>query len=654
MSERRIVTRDFRGDDFKVVIRKSDSDESMEEGELSDDDARPGWGAPKRNIIRATRPDIIPDILREIRVEDRRVVEREEAPEKRKETVFNRLNMGGGDKEVRRKRNIAFREGSESQLKSNFHISKFKQNFANIVRDNQKSNNTVARKVSPVAKSETFIEKEAEGGFDWKSKLKRPRMGMVADMVEMEGRIPAKHRLHINSDRKDVIKRKVSNQQPPVERINILTVNKLVKKPERNVVMTEVVEEEEDEEEDGFFNIGRTVKIAEEVSLNSSSKRLEVDYDHRVIKSKVKKMEDRLGRRRNDDEDIMDIDNRDDDLPDWDGKVVIQVSHKNLESKQSSRRREVMEELDKIDEAKQREENRRKLEESVKKEELRKMEEVKRKEDQRIEKELRKREEMKIREEELKIEELRKQEELMTNKLRLMERQSEIEKEKQELEQIKKIKETENLIQDKKLENEARVREELMLIKDQEKQLKYEKRYRDRRSVEKTKEERRKEEKRKKYKYIEKKRKMRKRYSSDSSSDSDSDSSSSSESDSESSETESDDSEYEERRRKAKSKESIKKSDPKKKSSLEKERENVKARESKQIDQTKSNKQEKAATSSKPKHDERSESRSESRKESVKDEKKHTGEDSKKTVELKDKLKSYLNRAKEAKENKKK
>ena len=118
MSERRIVTRDFRGDDFKVVIRKSDSDESMEEGELSDDDARPGWDATKRNIIRATRPDIIPDILREIRVEDRRVVEREEAPEKRKETVFNRLNMGGLDEELRRKRNIAFREGSESQLKS--------------------------------------------------------------------------------------------------------------------------------------------------------------------------------------------------------------------------------------------------------------------------------------------------------------------------------------------------------------------------------------------------------------------------------------------------------------------------------------------------------------------------------------------------------
>ena len=84
---------------------------------------------------------------------------------------------------------------------------------------------------------------------------------------------------------------------------------------------------------------------------------------------------------------------------------------------------------------------------------------------------------------------------------------------------------------------------------------------------------------------------------------------------------------------------------------LKKEKYARKATDKKPVEEIKSNKKDAKATNPpKPKE----EQRSETNKDNPKEERKQTNEEVKKTAELKDKLKSYLSRAKEAKENKKK
>eukprot|EP00092_Neocalanus_flemingeri_P082911 GFUD01103989.1.p1 GENE.GFUD01103989.1~~GFUD01103989.1.p1 ORF type:complete len:658 (+),score=276.79 GFUD01103989.1:129-2102(+) len=657
MSERRIITRDnfgFGGNDFKVVINKSDSEEIMEEGELSEDDADTGWDATRATVMARME---MPDILREISVDDRKVVEREEVPEKMREPVVKRIAFGRMEA---RKRKVAWKDTNGTQIKNNFHISNLKQNIRNIVQENEKNKKDSGY---PPQKVETFIETAKDDALNWETKLKRPRMGMVADMVER--RVPAKNRLH-SLEKREIIKRKVSNQK--IEKSNQLSVKEFERKYERNVVMTEVVEEEEEE---GFTNIVRTIKFTQDDTEKTAGS-LEGRLGREVRKTECgrpmskavygrdKKMKERLGRMVS--EDDLENDNGE-DLPEWDEKILIQVPQNEVAiGLNNERRREVMEEINRIEVTKQRDENRQRKEDLLRKEETRKIDEMRKKEKYRLEKELRNKEELKIKEAEMRIEELRRQEELMKNKMRMVERQKEIEEEKRELEKQKQLKETEHLIKKKKLENDDRVREEIRLVEEKERKLIQDRKSKDRRKAEKLREERRQKDKKKgiskqKYKNIKTERKSKRRYSTseDSSSESDSESSSSSESDTDSSETDSNDSEYEQQRRKNKSRSSNKDSVTTKKGRLLESEKNIpNTKEMKEQGQTKSYNKETATSSSKGTLKPKEEPRSESKKEERKEEKKQSGEEPKKAGELTDKLKSYLNRAKEAKENKKK
>eukprot|EP00092_Neocalanus_flemingeri_P051548 GFUD01060025.1.p1 GENE.GFUD01060025.1~~GFUD01060025.1.p1 ORF type:complete len:660 (-),score=270.52 GFUD01060025.1:77-2056(-) len=659
MSERRIITRDnfgFGGNDFKVVINKSE--ESMEEGELSEDDADPGWNAPRATVMARLGS---PDILGDLSVDDRRVVEREEVPENMRESLVKRMPFGRMEA---RKRKVAWKDANGTQMKNNFHISNLKQNIRNIVEENEKNKKDSGY---PSEKVETFIEMGKDDALNWETKLKRPRMGMVADMVER--RVPAKNRLH-SLETREIIKRKVSNQQ--IEKRNQLGVKEVERTNERNVVMTEVVEKEEEE---GFTNIVRTIKFTQD-DTEKTAGRLEGRLGREVRKTECgrpmskavygrdKKMKERLGRMVGEDDSVYNLENDNgEDLPEWDEKILIQVPQNELAiGLNNERRREVMEEINRIEVTKQRDKNRQRKEDLLRKEETRKIEEMRKKENYRLEKELRNKEELKFKEAEMRIEELRRQEELMKNKMRIVERQKEIEEEKRELEKQKQVKETEHLIKKKKLENDARVREEIRLVEEKERKLIQDRKSKDRRKAEKLREERRQKDKKKeiskqKYKNIKTERKPKRRYSTseDSSSESDSESSSSSESDTDSSETESDDSEYEQQRRKNKSRSSNKDSVTTKKGRLlEIEKHIPNTKEMKEQGQTKSYNKETTTSSSKGTPKPKEEPRFESKKEERKEEKKQSGEEPKKAGELTDKLKSYLNRAKEAKENKKK
>merc|ERR1739838_407987 len=170
------------------------------------------------------------------------------------------------------------------------------------------------------------------------------------------------------------------------------------RKYERNIVMTEVVEEDDE----SFFNIVRTVDIKEDDSTKTKRKfegrlgqAVNVEcrrLDNRVVKCRDKTMEERLGRRRHEGDKGDNLETDDGkDLPDWDERVLIRVDQSQSEIEQNyERRREVIEELNKIEVARQREETRRKEEEFMRKEESIKIEENRRNEIQRIEHELRK------------------------------------------------------------------------------------------------------------------------------------------------------------------------------------------------------------------------------------------------------------------------
>ena len=644
MSGRRVFVRDRlgnRGDSFKVVInKKSDSEESMEDGQLSEDNAESGWEASNTRARVMSRA-VMPDILSEVCVDDRRVVETEDMGRKRREPVVTRVPIG---RPAERKRRVGWGDPYDVKSKKNRVFSNFKQSIQDIVRDNDRGK----EENRPIEKVKTFTDRSQKDAFGWERKLKGPRMGMVADMVEE--RVSAKDRLHNNDKKEMIIKRKVPNKK--IERSIQLDV-----KPNqdigRNIVMTEVVEEEEEEE---FANIVRTVHVADDDIKKTGSRfagRLGpsfgsedcVNTDNGDVMQKLKKMEEKIQRRR-EVRDNLEHDNGE-DLPEWDETVVIKVPQDELDiDRRNERRRQVKEELEIIEAAKQRDEIRRKKE--------RRIEEMKINEKLKKEQELRRKEDLKIKQAE---EELRRQEELIQTQMQIIERQKEIEKEKQDLEMMREIKERENQAKKKQHENEDRVKEEIRIVKEKEKRLIQEKKYKERKKAEKLREERRREDKRRTdtkndSKDAEKEKKSRKRYSSDEDSsseseESDSESSSSSESETDSSETDSDDSEYEQKRRKNKSKVSP----SKKERMLKKEKDARKAKDKKPVEEIKSNKKDTKATNPpKPKE----EPRSETNKDNPKEERKQTNEEVKKTAELKDKLKSYLSRAKEAKENKKK
>ena len=200
MSGRRVFVKDRLGngkDSFKVVINKnSDSEESMEEGELSEDNAKSRWNAssPRPGVMSIA---VMPDILREVCMDDRRVVESEEAGRKRREPVVTRVP-------IERKRRVGWGDPYDAKSKKSRVFSNFKQSIQEIVQDSDKGKEGNGR----VERVKTFTVRSKEDDFGWEKKLKGPRMGMVADMVEK--RVSAKDRLH-NNEKRENIKRKILN-----------------------------------------------------------------------------------------------------------------------------------------------------------------------------------------------------------------------------------------------------------------------------------------------------------------------------------------------------------------------------------------------------------------------------------------------------------
>eukprot|EP00092_Neocalanus_flemingeri_P013609 GFUD01014677.1.p1 GENE.GFUD01014677.1~~GFUD01014677.1.p1 ORF type:complete len:765 (+),score=258.77 GFUD01014677.1:54-2348(+) len=403
--------------------------------------------------------------------------------------------------------------------------------------------------------AETFIEKEDEE-MDWGVKMKRPRMGMVADIVEKKG--SAKSRLYgSEAERKETIKRKVPNSK---------------------YARTEVVEEDEEEmdstivrrvdveerEERVFKTAGRRLtdrfmggRLEGRVGLGKSEPkegagRLENRMEGRI----GGKLEGRLGRKNRDSDsgDSLERDNGADLRQNLASDLVIQVT-------QSDEDEFDREEMGRRDGRRNEEESR--VSGHIKESELRN---------------------------------------------RLKEKQ----REKDRLE-----------------DKEKRDREKIRALKEKEEQLTREKHRQERRDREREKESilRRKEKEKKRNKH-----KSQKKYSSDEDSDSESeesesgsDSSGSSESESDSSDSDSDSSSSDSQADKKKKKHKI--------VSQKKKEENKKDR---------------ARDNSSRSH--RDQSKSDHKKSGKKD----SAEELKKASELRDKLKNYLKKAKEAKENKKK
>ena len=559
-----------------------------------------------------------------------------------------------------------------------------KKNIIKTVRENEK------RVLgSSLIKHETFIEQKTKTGdaIDWDSKLSRPRFGMVADMADQ--RVSAKSRIkNGGGEDRDVIKRTVPN----VKNDSVCTNNFNEKNLERNVVMTEVIEEEFED-----FNILKTVENDYEMEETDE----EGFFEDRVIKTRdklteiqIKKQKERSEQHNH--EDLENDDGR--DLPDWNDKVLIEVANneperdptpppifvssssiasrpkleakRNFESRKSKQIREVRDELKEIEELEKKKEAKKKRERQLREEEeaLRKekedierrkrvetekrksedekkrkdiekqkqeeakLEALRRKNEQlKLEQELKKREEaLKIEEEERKIKELQRQEEVL--KKTVQEKQKEVEKQKKELERVKQAKQREQEdeiieAQRKKIENDSRIKKEIKAIEEQEKQI------RDRQKQL----QKRKHEKKREIKSRSKKKRSR-RYSSEESSSSDSEDSdsnsesSSSESESETSLSESEDSEYE---RKQKKGDNAKHSKSKSKSSK-----TALARKSHKDVSASSGDATRRRETRETKRPEASKSGSKERR------RPGGGGSSKDGIELHDKLKSYLNRAK--------
>jgi len=593
MTGRRVLSvKDRLGDgksSFKVWVKDVNSDDSMDE-DL-------GWNSSRTKVVTRQQPDLR-QTMRRSNIKDRLVVESED--------------KAGYDPRGR-KRRIGWEQPYDIKLKKNRLQTNPKHNSQSI-------QDRLGTKDS-LPKEETKTFKVKESAEPWEKKLAMPRMGMVADLVEKK--VSAKERLH-GQEGKEIIRREVIN--PAVKPKEIVRQRK--SPPITEII--EVVEEEEDEDdiEDESNHIIRTVHIAEDrgsaiVPVSRFAGRLgprleedNVSVKNLEVQDKLQKMEEKIQKRRKEEDDLeqskrIDID-------------------KHLKSERLKR---VKEELEIIEAAKIREEIKwKKLE---KEEEMRKIENMK------LEEELKKKEELQMKQEE----EQKKQEELQKTQMQLIERQKQIEKEKLELERLRDIKEKENMLKKKELENEVKVKEELRLIKEQERRLLQEKKYRERRKAQKRREQRRKEEKRRREK------KSRRKYSSDEDStsdsdDSDSDSTSSSESDTDSSESDSDESEYEQSRKRGKTKLSPNISESKKGKRIPVDTER---RERKKGGDGMSVKSHKGSEQSKSREAKQPEGKGEASREG----KQISNKETQKTAELKDKLKSYLSRAKEEKEKKK-
>merc|ERR1719509_54434 len=79
--------------------------------------------------------------------------------------------------------------------------------------------------VESEGEAETFLEESGLASMDatYSEKLKRPRMGMVADMVEREKRVPAPKRLHQAGRGGEVLRRKVPNKEPTIKKTLVNT-----------------------------------------------------------------------------------------------------------------------------------------------------------------------------------------------------------------------------------------------------------------------------------------------------------------------------------------------------------------------------------------------------------------------------------------------
>ena len=534
---------------------------------------------------------------------------------------------------VERKRRVGWGEPYDVRTKKS-------RDFANLM-NNEKN---ITERGSVV----TSKERSEEQSLGWDKKLNGPRMGMVADRVEK--RVSAKHRLHGNEQR-EIIKRKVENPTIEIKVHNSIIersqkMEKSFKDDGRNVLMTEIVEEEDGEEFDNIVGIIKTSGIDEVKTVSRFAGRLGPSFAEEEwpnIDNKIKKMEEKIQKRRRANDDLEHDDGT--DLPAWDETVVIKVPKNELDIEREKRRRQVIEELQLIEAAKQREEIR--LKKEIRIEELKKRE--------RIVEGIRRKEDLRIKQEE----ELRRQEELIQNQMQMIERQKEMEIQKHDLEMMRQRDEKEITLK-KIIENEKRVKEEIKIIKEKERRLMKEKKYKECKKAEQLSNEKRKEVKGSNYlninsKETERENKSRRRDFSDEDSsseseESDSDSSSSSSSESDSYDSDSEDSEYDRKRRKTKSKDSVRISATKKESLNEKERHANKGKQNIQTREIKSNKTNpKTINSSKNKE----EQHSKTSKENQREERKPTNDETKKTAELKDKLKSYLNRAKSKERSKK-
>ena len=671
-------------DRSRIGVKRSPPRQRYAEDEdLSDDIAEDAWD--DRRLTSSRAPADLSERLSKSRRSKSEGGLRSEAGLKSRSAVTKQDGIKSrlGDLGSERKRKLEVSAQPTLAKRSMLSVSSnLKQNIINTVKDNEKRTAGGA-----ALKSETFIEKKSKTGeaINWDSKLSRPRMGMVADMTD--SRVSAKNRIRSSKGssqdvESDIIKRTVPNQKKPVRQQPAQML--------RNIVMTEVVEEDVED-----FNIVRTV----ENDFDMEEAAGEGFFEDRVVRTRDKLTELQIKtqnqKRRNIDMD--DLENDDgSDLPHWDDKVLIEVANndrarspppvvassvvvrpkleakRTLESKKNKQMREVMDELKDIkvrekkieyDRQRERELRLKKEEEALKKEKeeidrrkrveaekkkseaekkkredleqqrraeearidaLRKTNEALRLEQEQKKKDLAKKEE----EEERKIRDLQRQEELL--KLKVKERQ----KEMLELEKVKelKLKEKEKEIEDKKkIEKENRIKEEIKAIEAQEKQI------RDTHKMLQKKKHEKKREKREMRSKERSRKKKKRRYSSEESSSSESEESdsesesSSSDSESETSLSESEDSEYE---RKQKKKQSQKQSSSSSRKPVKKESSSKKP-------------SKEHSSSSKEVVKRRDEKRPEASKSDSVDKKRPSSSVSTKdSAELRDKLKSYLNRAK--------
>jgi len=135
--------------------------------------------------------------------------------------------------------------------------------------------------------AETFIEnKESLASLEknYAKKLARPRMGMVADMVEAEKRVPATQRLHGARAPlvKEVIKRKVANKEPNIKK-TLVNVN-LKKEDNVNIVVME--EDVDDDEDEADFLGGRRIEERVPVEMKRGLVAEEEDLRARLGRSR--------------------------------------------------------------------------------------------------------------------------------------------------------------------------------------------------------------------------------------------------------------------------------------------------------------------------------------------------------------------------------